>query len=127
MNVTRFSEAPVYFPRGHVDMRCYRLQDGNAQLGSGMRLNLCHFLPGGSTGTASSPAEKLYLVLEGELVVSSDGQEAVLGAWDSCRIAPDEPRLVENRTRRPATILLIMSDAGMAPAPAEDSSKGKTI
>lgn len=126
MNVTRFDEAQAYFPPDHVDMRCYRLQGGGTGPGSAMILNLCHFLPGGSTGTSSSPAEKLYLVIEGELVISSGGQEVRLGVWDSCRIPPGEPRLVENRTRHPASVLLVMSDT-VASATIEDGPKGKAI
>ena len=127
MNVTRFSEALTYFPSDHLDMRCYRLQGGKGEPGSVTRLNLCHFLPGGSTGTSVSPAEKIYLVLEGELVVSNDGEETVLGEWDSCRIAPGEARLIENRTRRPASLLLAMTEGVAAPAAAQDSLNGNTV
>ncbi|ABQ68140.1 cupin [Rhizorhabdus wittichii DC-6] len=115
MKVTRFDAAEAYFPAGHVDMRCYRLQGRDDAVEPAMLLNLCHFLPGGSTGSAASPAEKLYLVLEGELTVSSGGREELLGPWDSCRIAPGEARLIENRSHRPASILLVMTNADAAP------------
>ena len=124
MNVTDFNDAQAYFPPGHVDMRCYRLQGGESEPASSILLNLCLFLPGGSTGTSASPSEKIYLVLEGELVVISDGQEEVLGVWDSCRIPPGATRLIENRTRRPASIMLLMSDSCAAQTPGNESSKG---
>jgi mannose-6-phosphate isomerase-like protein (cupin superfamily) len=50
----------------------------------------------------------MYVVLEGEVVVSNGGEEATLGRWDSCRIAPGEGRQLSNRTNRMAAILLAM-------------------
>ena len=56
----------------------------------------------------ASPLEKLYVVVEGEVTIVTDGGEATLGPLDSCRIAPGERRRLENRTNRPASILLAM-------------------
>ena len=110
MNVVRLADAPAYAPPGHVDMRCLRLQGREAGVSDGLLLNLCHLLPGGTTGTDSSPVEKMYVVLNGQVVISNGDEEVELGAWDSCRIAAHEPRQVENRTNRNATVLLAMMD-----------------
>jgi hypothetical protein len=41
------------------------------------------------------------------ITVTDDGA-VTLGVWDSCRLAPGEKRRLENRTNRPASILLAM-------------------
>jgi len=60
-----------------------------------------------------TPGETMYVVLDGEVTISNGTEEVTLRPWDSCRIAPDEPRALSNRTNRPATILLAMP---LAPA-----------
>ncbi|KRB48861.1 MAG: cupin domain-containing protein [Pseudomonadota bacterium] len=116
MNVIRLKDAPTYHPPGHVDMRCLRVQGKEAGPSDGLVMNLCHLLPGGSTGMDASPVEKMYLVLEGRVTISNGETEVELDRWDSVRIAAHEPRLVENRTNVPATVLLAMPDPAR-PAP----------
>jgi hypothetical protein len=47
-------------------------------------------------------------VLEGSVTVVTEAGEVTLEPWDSCRLAPGEKRRLENRTNRPASILLAM-------------------
>lgn len=108
MNVTRLADALAYFPAQHADMRCLRLQGREAGPSDSLWLGLSHLLPGGHTGLDASAVEKHYVVLEGEVTVVTDDGEATLRAWDSCRLAPGEKRRLENRTNRPASILLAM-------------------
>ena len=108
MHVTRLAEAPSYDPPNHVDMRCLRLQGHEATPTEALWLGLSHLLPGGHTAFDASSLEKLYVVVEGEVTVVADGSEATLGVLDSCRIGPGERRKLENRTNRPASILLAM-------------------
>ncbi len=110
MNVVRLDLAPAYHPPGHVDMRCLRLQGREAGPSDGLILNLCHLLPGGNTGWDTSAVEKMYVVLDGDVVISNGEQEHELRPWDSCRLAAGEARRVENRTNRTATVLLAMPD-----------------
>lgn len=110
MNLVRLGAAPAYHPPGHVDMRCLRLQGREAGPSDGLVMNLCHLLPGGGTGMDVSPVEKIYVVLAGCVTVFNGETEVELGPWDSVRIAGGEPRLVENRTNAPATVLLAMPD-----------------
>ena len=42
-------------------------------------VGLSQFLPGGGAGPDSTPFEKVYIVLEGEMTVIIDGQET--SAW----------------------------------------------
>ena len=55
-----------------------------------------------------SALEKMYVVLDGEVTISNGTDEVTLCPWDSCRIAPHEPRSLSNRTNKPATIVLAM-------------------
>jgi mannose-6-phosphate isomerase-like protein (cupin superfamily) len=108
MNVTRLSAAPAYFPVNHSDMRCLRLQGHEAGPSESLWLGLSHLLPGGHTSLDASAVEKHYVVLEGSVTVVTEHGEVILEAWDSCRLAPGEKRRLENRTNKPASILLAM-------------------
>ena len=108
MNVVRLDAAPAYEAPGHNLMRMLRLQGREAGASDVLWLGLSHILPGGGTTFDASPLEKMYVVLDGEVTISNGTEEVTLRPWDSCRIAPDEPRALANRTNRPATILLAM-------------------
>ena len=108
MHVTRLDTAPAYDAPGHAEMRMLRLQGREAGPADQLWLGLSYLLPGGGTTLDASGIEKMYVVLEGEVVTSNGTEEATLGRWDSCRIAPGEPRQLSNRANRPAAILLAM-------------------
>jgi quercetin dioxygenase-like cupin family protein len=108
MHVTLLKDAKPYEAPGHHDMRMLRLQGRDAGPADTLWLGMSQILPGGGTTSESSPQEKMYVVMEGELTVVADGGEAVLGPWDSCRIAPHEKRSLQNRTNRPVVVLLAM-------------------
>ncbi|RKE38382.1 hypothetical protein B0G76_4702 [Paraburkholderia sp. BL23I1N1] len=108
MNITRFEEAPEYFPPNHFSMRCVRLQGHEAGPAESLWLGVSTIEQGGYTTSSASPVEKHYVVLEGEVTVTTDDGEAVLAAFDSCHIAPGERRALHNRSREPAKILLAM-------------------
>jgi hypothetical protein len=108
MNLTRLAEAPAYAPPNHTDMRCLRLQGLEAGPSNALWLGLSHLLPGGHTSLEGSGVEKHYVVLEGAVTVVTEDGPVTLEAWDSCRLAPGEKRRLENRTNRPASILLAM-------------------
>jgi mannose-6-phosphate isomerase-like protein (cupin superfamily) len=111
MDVMRLAAAPAYHPANHHDMRCLRLQGQEATPTTSLWLGLSHLLPGGYTSLDASSLEKLYVVVEGEVTIVTEVGEATLGRLDSCRIAPGERRRLENRTNRPASILLAMPHA----------------
>jgi mannose-6-phosphate isomerase-like protein (cupin superfamily) len=89
-------------------MHMLRLQGREAGDSEVLWLGLSHLLPGGGTTLDASPLEKMYVVLDGEVTISNGSDEVTLRPWDSCRIAPDEPRALSNRSNRPATVLLAM-------------------
>lgn len=108
MKVTRFNEAPVYEAPNHRDMRGLRLQGFAPGSSEKFWVGLSHFLPAGAAGPDSSPLEKVYVVLAGEVTVTTDSSEVVLGLHDSCCIPAGEVRTVENRTNQIASMLVVM-------------------
>ena len=112
MLVRRFEDAKSYEAPNHRHVFGLRLQgfeDGGPE---NQWVGLSQFLPGGGAGPDSTPFEKVYIVLEGEMTVIIDGQETVLGAMDSCTIAPDEVRLIENRSNNVCRMLVVMPYPG---------------
>ncbi|RQS14844.1 cupin domain-containing protein [Burkholderia sp. Bp8998] len=108
MNVTRFRDAPEYFPPNHFGMQCVRLQGREAGPAESLWLGVSTIEPGGHTTMEGAGVEKHYVVLEGRVCVDADGVEVDLQAFDSCRLAPGERRALRNRSDRPARILLAM-------------------
>lgn len=108
MNVTRFSEAPEYFPANHFMMRCLRLQGHEAGPAQALWMGVSIIEPGGHTSLDASSVEKHYVVLEGTVTVVTEEGEVSLDRHDSCRLAPGERRKLENRTETRAVILLAM-------------------
>ena len=76
MNVTPIEAAPQYHPPEHFDMRCLRLQGMEAGPSDTLWMGLSEIAPGGHTRSRRLPYEKLYLVVEGEVVVGTEEQEA---------------------------------------------------
>jgi quercetin dioxygenase-like cupin family protein len=108
MNITRLSDAPHYFPPEHYDMRCLYLQGKEAGPSDQMWMGMSQILPGGHTSLTASSVEKFYLVIEGELTVETAEGEVTLHPLDTCRIAPDEPRALKNKTNKPVIVVLSM-------------------
>jgi uncharacterized cupin superfamily protein len=108
MNLTRYANAPAYYPPNHEGMHCLRLQGHEAGTTDTIWLGLSHLLPGGGTTLDGSTVEKLYVVLEGEVTIVTDSGEHVLRKFDSGRLAPGERRALKNHTNHPASILLAM-------------------
>lgn len=115
MEVVRFRDAPPYAAPGHHAMRLRRLQGREASQAERLWLGLSVVEPGGGTDMSASPVEKLYVVIEGELVVETPAGVCVLGRLDSVRIAPGEARALANRTDAPATVLLAMPERTAGP------------
>lgn len=112
MHVTRFAEAREYQAPGHFAMQCLRIQGKEAGPSRAMWFAISTIAPGGGISTSISPLEKVYVVLEGRVEMSSRGETVMLDRWDSCRIAPGADRAVANRSPLPATILLAMENDG---------------
>jgi len=108
MFVKRFQDAQAYEAPNHWDVKGLRLQGFEEGGPTNQWVGLSQFLPGGGAGPDSTPFEKVYVVLEGEMTVIIDGAETVLGKYDSATIAPDEVRTIENRSNHTCTMLVVI-------------------
>ncbi|MEO9526101.1 cupin domain-containing protein [Roseibium sp.] len=108
MHVKRFEDAKPYDAPNHREMVGLRLQGFEPGGPENQWVGLSQFLPGGGAGPDSTPFEKVYVVLDGEMTVETGGQETVLRKYDSCTIAPDEVRTIENRTNHICTMLVVL-------------------
>ncbi len=108
MLVKRFTDAEPYEAPNHWGVTGLRLQgfeDGGPQ---NQWVGLSQFLPGGGAGPDSTPFEKVYIVLEGEMTVTIDGNDTVLSAFDSCTIPAGQERKIENRSNHVCKMLVVM-------------------
>lgn len=108
MKVTRIEKAEPYDPPNHFDCTALRLQGFEASDSENFWVGLSHILPGGGTTMESTPLEKVYVVIAGEItVVTRHGRER-LGVYDSCHIPAEEERQVVNETNLPASMIVVM-------------------
>lgn len=108
MEVTRLGDAKPYEAPKHFDMRGLRLQGFDATTTENFWVGLSHFLPGGGAEMDATPIEKVYVVVDGEVTVTTDEGATTLGPLDSCRLAPGEARSIANLTNRTASMLVVM-------------------
>jgi quercetin dioxygenase-like cupin family protein len=108
MFVKRFEDAKPYDAPNHRGVVGLRLQGFEPGGPTNQWVGLSQFLPGGGAGPDSTPFEKVYIVLEGEMTVIIDGQETVLKTYDSCTIAANEVRVIENRTNHLCSLMVVI-------------------
>ena len=88
MQVTKFKDAKRYEAANHVDVSALRLQGAEATKTSTFWTGVSHYLPGGKAEKSASDYERVYMVLDGEITVTTDQGSVVLGPMDSVHIAP---------------------------------------
>ena len=108
MHVKRFADAKPYEAPNHRGVVGLRLQGFEPGGPTNQWIGYSQFLPGGGAGPDSTPFEKVYVVLSGEMTVLIDGKETVLGTMDSCTIAPNEVREIVNRTNHVCNMLVVI-------------------
>jgi quercetin dioxygenase-like cupin family protein len=108
MEVTRLADAPPYEAAKHHGIAALRLHGGGQTDTERVVVGLSHFLPGGGADESSSETERIYVVLEGQITVTTADGPVLLDPLDSCLIHPGETRSVQNATNRPASMLVIM-------------------
>jgi quercetin dioxygenase-like cupin family protein len=112
MHVTRFAAARPYEAKRHHGMTALQLQGGAESQTQAFTCGLSHFLPGGGAEMSASPAEKIYVVVSGEVTVITESATVTLGPLDSCHLGPGEARAIENRGNAVATMLVVLSKTG---------------
>jgi len=114
MHVKRIAEAKPYEAPNHRGVVGLRLQGHEPGGPTNQWVGYSQFLPGGGAGPDSSPFEKVYVVLDGEITVIAGGAEVTLGPLDSCTLAPNEVREIVNRSNHVCRMLAIMPYAPKA-------------
>jgi quercetin dioxygenase-like cupin family protein len=109
MKKIELKDAVFYDAPGHFNVSTMRLHGKEESGATKFTMGLSHFLPGGGCEMGASPTEKIYLVLNGEITVTTQTEEYVLGPMDSIFIGPDEERAVINNTKNPVSMLVIMN------------------
>ena len=112
MLIKRFADAETYEAPNHWGVTGLRLQGFEDGGPDNQWIGFSQFLPGGGAGPDSTPFEKVYVVLEGEMTVEIDGNETVLGAMDSCTIPAGQERRIENKTNHICKMLVVMPYPG---------------
>jgi len=107
MKIKRYSDAEIYDAPGHFGMTARRLQDPDDSAAGKVSVGFSIFEPNGGAERGSSPIEKIYVVLEGEIQVSIEAGDFTLKTYDSCRIEPNEERAIINATNRQTKMLVI--------------------
>ena len=108
MEIKRLAEAMPFEAPKHFDMRALRLQGAEASGADFAWVALSHFLPGGGAAMDGSSFGKIYVMLEGEMVVElADGTRDTLRALDSCYLAPGDTRSLINPGNSIATMIVI--------------------
>ncbi|MBZ0129135.1 MAG: cupin domain-containing protein [Rhodobacteraceae bacterium] len=108
MQIKRFSDAKPYEAPNHFDCRSLRLagfEDGGPE---NFWVGCSHFLPGGGAGPDSSPMEKVYVILSGELTIRVGGVEQKAGPMDSVTIPGGEVREIVNQGNDIVTMIVAM-------------------
>ena len=114
MHLKRFSDAKPYDAlnhRGVIGLRLQGFEDGGPE---NQWVGFSQFLPGGSAGPDATPFEKVYVVTEGEMTITVDGIDTIIGPMDSCTIPAGEVRFLENRTNNVVKMIVVI------PYPDED-------
>ncbi len=109
MKVTRVSEAPTYVAAAHHNVCTARLQGFEAGHTERFWVGLSLYRPGGIAEKAAVREETVYVVLDGELVVSTGERETVLGRLDSIHLAKGEVRSIQNRSGHEALMLVTIA------------------
>lgn len=108
MFVKRFEDAKPYDAPNHRGVVGLRLQGFEPGGPTNQWVGLSQFLPGGGAGPDSTPFEKVYIVIDGEMTVIINGEETILKKLDSCTIAAGEVRTIENRTNHICSLMVVI-------------------
>lgn len=108
MDVMKLSAAPHYTLPDHEDVVARRLQGTAATSLDFAAIGHSILRPGGQVPMGAGPSGKVYVVIEGTLVIiEASGERHVLEAGDSVFVNPGERRAVSNETDLPATMIVI--------------------
>lgn len=109
MKKIELKDAKRYDAAKHFNMTAMRLHGKDESGATKFWMGLSHFLPGGGAEMDSTPTEKIYFVLDGEVTIQTPTEEITLKPWDSIFIGPNEQRAIINKTNKPASMLVVIN------------------
>lgn len=109
MNVTRFGDARAYVAANHHGCESVRLQGAEVSPVSSFWVGVSNFEPGGGADWDTTNAEKVYVVLEGEVTVETDDELVTLHPKDSVFLAANERRRVINESAARAVMAVVIA------------------
>lgn len=109
LQITRLADATPIHPPDHTNVQPVQLQGGDHSPTEDVTVILSHYLPGARAEADTMRSETVYVVVAGELFISSDGDETTLNIYDSVRLPIGVTRVLENRSPLPTSILVIRS------------------
>jgi quercetin dioxygenase-like cupin family protein len=116
VRVTRSADAPAYEAALHHGVSAVRLQGHEAGPTDRFWVGLSSYAPGGGAEEAAAREETVYVALDGELVVTAEGREEVIGPRDSVHLAKGTVRRVDNRTENTVALLVIIALPPLEPS-----------
>jgi len=109
MKVIRLEEAVPYQASKHFGAYTMHMQHKNLGAAAPFWVGCSYYLPGGKAEWDATPFHKVYVVLDGEMTISTEEGEVVLHPLDSVYLAPNERREARNDTNRVATMLTVLT------------------
>lgn len=111
MKAIQFEQVKPYQALLHFDCSTLKLHGTEETGAEKFWMGITHFLPNGGAEYAyeDSPTEKIYVVLEGEVVITTKTERYLLKKYDSILISPFEGRAIINETNLPATMLVVVN------------------
>ena len=109
MRITKVDQAPEYVAPGHANVDTRRLQGLEAGDTENFWVGLSVYAPGVIAETSPTRAETIYVVLDGELTLTFEGESHVLGKHDSVHFGAGEVRGLVNESGAPSTLLVAIA------------------
>lgn len=111
MKKVSLDQVKTYAAAKHFNMVAMKLQGKDETGIQKFWMGLSYFLPGGGAEWAyeDSPTEKVYLVLDGEIMIKTKTEEITLRPMDSVYLAPNEGREIINKSNKPVTMLVVVN------------------
>ena len=110
MKKVELKDVKQYPAAKHFNMTALKLHGKEETGATKFWMGMSHFLPQGGAEFDASPTEKIYFVLEGEVVVTdAKNQKIHLKAGDSLFIGGNEGRSLLNETNKPASMLVVIN------------------
>jgi quercetin dioxygenase-like cupin family protein len=109
VNVTRFSDANAYEAAFHHGCEAVRLQGADVSPVTSFWVGISNFEPGGGADWDTTSAEKVYVLLEGQITVETEHESITLHPKDSVFLAANERRRIVNESSETAVMAVVIA------------------